>query len=312
MINATSDGNPVIDIRDVSYTYPGSNSGVTAVSLSVEPGTIYGLLGVNGAGKTTLMRLMVGLIAPDRGSISYFKESRWRREMLGSIGTLIETPSLYGHLTAREHLGVFARYTSASPGSVGQALEMTGISEVADRTIRHLSLGMKQRLGIAVALLHDPPILILDEPTNGLDPVGIVATREQLKRLAQEFGKTIVISSHLLGEIEKTATRIGIIHRGSMRFEGTSEELSERLGATSELRVRVSSTEAALRAVEDAGLSGRADGLSIIIDAGSDAAAAAALKAISSRGIEIYESAREARSLERDFLSLTGGDDDVR
>jgi ABC-2 type transport system ATP-binding protein len=189
---------------------------------------------------------------------------------------------------------------------------MTGISEVADRAIRHLSLGMKQRLGIAVALLHDPPILILDEPTNGLDPVGIVATRQQLKRLSQEFGKTIVISSHLLGEIEKTATRIGIIHRGSMRFEGTSEELSELLGATSELRVRVSSTEAALRALKDAGLSGRAEGLSIMIDAGSDAAAAAALKAISSRGVEIYESAREARSLERDFLSLTGGDDDVQ
>lgn len=301
----------VLELAEVSYTYPASRSGVRGVSMAVASGSIYGLLGVNGAGKTTLMRLMAGLIEPSHGAVRCFGSplNEGRAEKLGMIGSLIESPSLYAHLTAREHLKVFAFYTGAPAGAVDRALARTGISEVADRRVRHLSLGMKQRLGLATALLHDPPMLILDEPTNGLDPEGIAAMRHLLRRLASEEGKAIIVSSHLLAEVEKTATHIGILHEGRLHFEGTSDELSGRLGPRAGLVLRVGSPAAAAAALAGLGVacSKRADGL--VVEAAGDEAAASVIRSLSSAGVEIYEASRETGSLESDFLSLIGADD---
>ncbi|HEY0413376.1 MAG TPA: ATP-binding cassette domain-containing protein [Allosphingosinicella sp.] len=301
-----------IELRDVNYAYPGSARGVRGVSLLAEPGTIYGLLGVNGAGKTTLMRLMLGLLSPDGGSVRYFgDENVTMRERLAAVGSLIETPSLYAHLTAHEHLKVFACYTGASEAAVARALELTGIIESADRIVRQFSLGMKQRLALATALLHDPPILLLDEPTNGLDPAGIAAMRGLILRLA-ELGKTIILSSHLLSEVEKTATRIGIIHEGSMRFQGTAEALSRRLGATLSLRLRLADPDGAARVLTAAGMSSGRAGGDLDVAAADDHAAAQVLRVLTSAGFDVFEAVRDSGSLERDFLSLTQGEADAR
>jgi ABC-2 type transport system ATP-binding protein len=304
-----------IEIDSVSYVYPRSSSGVADISLSVGPGTIYGLLGENGAGKTTLMRLMIGLIRPDSGSVRCFGHDlrERRRETLAAIGSLIEMPSLYAHLTAREHLRVFAAYTGAAPEAVERALVLTGIADIANRVVRRFSLGMKQRLALATALLHDPPVLILDEPTNGLDPSGIASMRDLVRRLASEFGKTVIVSSHLLAEVEKTATRIGILHRGRMHFEGTAEDLSRRLGPRSGLLLRTASPEAAANSLRLAGLACRTDPTGLIVEAAGDADAATAIRTLSGAGIDIYEATREAASLEQDYLSLiTGAGADAR
>ena len=149
-----------------------------------------------------------------------------RLSLLRSIGSLIEIPSLYHHLTAVEHLRVFAAYTGAPRGAIEHVLTVVGLADARIRRVREFSLGMKQRLGIATALLHDPRILILDEPTNGLDPMGIVAMRELVTELAALHGKTVIVSSHLLAEVEKIATRIGVIDAGRVQFEGSSVELA--------------------------------------------------------------------------------------
>ena len=306
-------GGNAVELDGIGFAYPGSGSGVSGVSLSVAPGEIYGLLGVNGAGKTTLMRIMIGLLSPDAGTVRYFGRdlASCGRDAMAMIGSLIETPSLYGHLTAREHLRIFAHYTKASPSAVAPVLEIAGIADAADRLVRQFSLGMKQRLALATALLHDPPILILDEPTNGLDPAGIAAMRELVRRLAADRGKAVIISSHLLAEIEKTAARIGIIHEGTLRFDGTAEALSGIIGAASGVTLRVSAPDKALVPLGAAGLHCRIEEGKIRMEPADDAAAAAIVRILSNSGIDIYEVTREAGSLEDDFLRLTEGGADA-
>jgi len=208
----------VIELQDATYVYPRTGSGVHDVTLAVPPGSIYALLGPNGAGKTTLMKLTAGLLKPQQGGLKPAPRS----------GTLIESPSLYEHLTGYEHLCVFAEYEQVARASARPVLERVGLAHAADRRVNQYSLGMKQRLGLATALLHDPPLLILDEPTNGLDPEGIIGMRRLLAEL-RDAGKTIIVSSHLLAEVEKVATHIAVIDRGRVRFEGAAHELGGSL-----------------------------------------------------------------------------------
>ena len=208
----------MIELEGVTYVYARTDSGVRDVTLTVPPGSIYALLGPNGAGKTTLMKLMAGLLRPQKGGL----------KPAPHVGTLIEAPSLYEHLTGYEHLCVFAEYENVGRASARPVLDRVGLAPAADRRVYHYSLGMKQRLGLATALLHDPPLLILDEPTNGLDPEGIVGMRRLLAEL-REAGKTIIVSSHLLAEVEKVATHIAVIDGGRVRFEGATHELGGSL-----------------------------------------------------------------------------------
>lgn len=202
---------------------------VNNVSLHIRKGSIYGFLGPNGAGKSTTMKMLLGLTAPTNGSFAidgrHFPDDRM--EILKEIGSFIESPSFYANLTGRENLDVIRRILGLPKSSVEDALELVGLTEFGDRLAKKYSLGMKQRLGLAGALLGRPPILILDEPTNGLDPSGIHEIRNLVKSLPDLYDCTILISSHMLSEIELMADDIGILNHGRLLFEGSLDDLRQ-------------------------------------------------------------------------------------
>ena len=220
----------------------GSRPALAGLDLSVPTGVVYGFLGPNGAGKTTTMRLLTGLIHPDAGTIEVLGRpfGRGDRHRLFEVGALIESPSFYPYLSARENLrSLAAAGARTSRGRIDELLEMVGLRDRAADKVQTYSLGMKQRLGIAAALLSDPRLLLLDEPSNGLDPAGIVAMRETLKGLAA-MGKTVFVSSHILGEVQQLADVLGIIAGGRLVREGPIAEMLEGEGV---IRVRVAATE---------------------------------------------------------------------
>jgi len=202
---------------------------VDRVSLHIRKGSIYGFLGPNGAGKSTTMKMLLGLTAPTQGSFTidgkHFPEDRMK--ILKEIGSFIESPSFYANLTGRENLEVIRRILGLPKESVEDALELAGLTGYGGRPAQKYSLGMKQRLGLAGALLGRPPILILDEPTNGLDPSGIHEIRGLVKSLPSLYDCTILISSHMLSEIELIADDVGILNQGSLLFEGSLKELRQ-------------------------------------------------------------------------------------
>lgn len=202
----------------------GKHAALEDIGLRVEEGTVYGLLGPNGAGKTTLLKLLVGLLRPTQGEILLFG-ARWRREQLGRIGAMIESPAPYGHLTGRENLEVHTRLLGLHERRIREVLELVGLSEAADRKVREYSMGMKQRLGIAGALLGSPELLILDEPANGLDPHGIRWLRETIREFSAQ-NVTVMLSSHILSEVARTADVIGVISDGRLLYQGTPEGLA--------------------------------------------------------------------------------------
>ena len=205
---------------------------VNNVSLHIRKGSIYGFLGPNGAGKSTTMKMLLGLTAPTKGSFAidgmHFPEDRIA--ILKRVGSFIESPSFYANLTGRENLDIIRRILGLPTTSVNDALELVGLEEFGDRLAKKYSLGMKQRLGLAGALLGRPPVLILDEPTNGLDPSGIHEIRNLVKSLPGLYDCTLMISSHMLSEIELMADDIGILNHGKLLFEGSLEELRNSAG----------------------------------------------------------------------------------
>ena len=200
---------------------------VNKVSLHIRKGSIYGFLGPNGAGKSTTMKMLLGLTAPTSGEFvidnKHFPNDRI--SILKEIGSFIESPSFYANLTGRENLDIIRRILGLPKDSVEDALDLVGLTEFGDRLAKKYSLGMKQRLGLAGALLGRPPILILDEPTNGLDPAGIHEIRNLVKSLPHLYDCTILISSHMLSEIELIADDIGILNHGHLLFEGSLDDL---------------------------------------------------------------------------------------
>ena len=216
----------VIDTQGLSFHF-GNQQVVKSLSLQVPEGSIYGFLGPNGAGKTTTIKLLLNLLKTDQGSIHIFgKELQSNRiAILSQIGALIEQPAIYSHLSGKENLMNRALLLQVPEKRVDEMLELVHLSNAASKKAGKYSLGMKQRLGIALALLSDPKLLILDEPTNGLDPNGIIEIRELLIRLVSQYKKTVFVSSHLLGEIERMATHVGIIDRGELLFQGSINDL---------------------------------------------------------------------------------------
>lgn len=206
-----------------------SFSAVNNVSLNIPKGSIYGLLGPNGAGKSTTMKMLLGLTAPTTGSFlidgKHFPDDRL--SILKEVGSFIESPSFYANLTGAENLDIIRRILGLSQSAATDALELVGLSEFGGRLAKKDSLGMKQRLGLAGALLGRPPILILDEPTNGLDPAGIHEIRNLIKSLPGLYDCTILISSHMLSEIELMADEVGILNHGRLLFEGSLDELRQ-------------------------------------------------------------------------------------
>ena len=210
----------VIETNALTRRY-GKRTAVDRVDLCVPRGEIYGFLGPNGAGKTTTIRMLLGLIRPTAGTVRLFGENfhRHRMSVLRRVGSLVESPSYYGHLTGAENLEVVRRLLGAPKKRIAEALEIVRLTEAADRPVKGYSLGMKQRLGIAIALLGHPELLILDEPTNGLDPAGIQEMRRLIKDMPRKYGMTVLVSSHLLSEIDQIATQVGIIHEGRLIFQ---------------------------------------------------------------------------------------------
>jgi len=219
-----------VETVNITHKFSEKDTVLNNINLQVPQGAIYGFLGPNGAGKTTTLRLVLGLLKMQQGAVKIFGKpfTTHRIEILKKLGSLIESPSLYGHLTATENLQVLQTVYQCPPQRIKAVLDIVGLPGTGNKKAARFSLGMKQRLSIAIALLHNPALLILDEPTNGLDPNGIIEIRELLKKLNNELGMTILISSHLLSEIEKMVSHVGIIHKGSMLFQGTLAELHSK------------------------------------------------------------------------------------
>ena len=294
--------------KDLKKSY-GRQVALTGLDLEVPTGVVYGFLGPNGAGKTTTMRVLTGLIRADSGSISLLgqKFDGSQSHLLYDVGALIEAPSLYPHLSARDNLIVFgAAGRRVSRARVEELLELVGLRERAGDRVSRYSMGMKQRLGIAVAMLNDPKLLLLDEPANGLDPSGIVALRDTMKALAAS-GKTVFISSHILPEVQQMADIVGIVAAGRLVVQGPLDELLARQ-ALVRVRVRPDELTAALTLVSQV-----AGGASVEVpypEAGWIVARIAANKAVEvNKALAqagIYASGLEAGSdLESLFLQLT-------
>ena len=219
----------VIETKNLTKKY-GSYTVVDNINLHVPKGKIYGLLGRNGAGKTTTMKMMLKLIKVTKGNINLFGEDFRNNNLYKKIGSIIETPGFYQNLTARDNLNLLAKlHGNISKKEVQEALEIVGLHTEEKKTFSNFSLGMKQRLGIAAAIMHNPELLILDEPINGLDPIGISEIRSFLLRLSHEKGVTIFISSHVLSEIEQIADVIGVMNNGKLVEEVNILELQDKL-----------------------------------------------------------------------------------
>jgi len=284
----------------------GARTAVDRLTIRVERGDIYGFLGPNGAGKSTTLRMLLGLVKPTSGTIKFpVQDSGWEYLRARSrIGAIIETPAFYENFSARRNLQLLASLSGGvSKKRVEDVLEIVDLRERAGDPVRVYSYGMRQRLGIAQALLPTPQLIILDEPTNGLDPQGIHETRKLIRRLRDEFRLTVLLSSHLLTEIEQLCNRVGIIHEGSLLYEGGPEAL---VAPTSLYKVRVDDLAGAFELLSKApGLSVSKNGASYLhIDADAEALARANALLVGN-GIKVYELTPAQESLEEAFLRLT-------
>lgn len=213
----------------------GNKKAVDNVNMNIKKGEVYGFVGKNGAGKTTLIRLVLGLANPTSGSFEFFGGMN-PNKVRAKVGNLIESPALYPNMTGHQNLTVYSKMLGCDESKIPELLTLVGLNDVGKKKARDYSLGMKQRLGIAISLIGDPEFLILDEPINGLDPSGIIEVRDLVLKLNQEYGKTVLISSHILGELSKLSTCYGIISNGNLVEELTHEELLKRCTASTVIK----------------------------------------------------------------------------
>lgn len=276
------------------------------VSIHVPEQCIYGFLGPNGAGKTTTLKLILGLLRNQQGTIKIFNKpiAGHRVEIMRSVGSLIESPSVYGHLSAKDNLRIFQKVYQCPQGRIDEVLSMTGLANTGTKKAAQFSLGMKQRLGIAIALLHHPTLLILDEPTNGLDPNGMVEIREFLKLLNREHGTTILISSHLLTEIDRLATHIGLINKGRILFEGTAEQLKKEKNRETYILYKTSDNQAAAALFARQNIKPALLPDAIKIAATSKENVAGLNRLLVHNGLDVYEITTEKNDLETIFMNL--------
>lgn len=292
-----------IKLCEINKNY-GSRKILKGLNVNVPSGEIYGFIGANGSGKTTTMKIMTGLTPANHGVVEF--DGLTLKELAKSeksFGAFISIPTYYKNLTAVENLTIVQDILGKSKSEVYRVLELVGLSEAADKEVRSFSFGMKQRLGLAFAFLNNPDILILDEPTNGLDPKGIVEIRELLRRLSQEEGKTIFISSHNISEIEAIADRVGIIHQGSLVFEGTLDELYRSNHSTYILEVNDEEKARQLLTEKRIDFMNHQTRFEINL---SKSNIPSLLTELIERGISVYEMTPN-KNLERIFLNLTAG-----
>lgn len=253
----------IIQTYDLTKTF-GDTIAVDHISINVREGEIYGFLGLNGAGKTTLIRLLLGMIKPESGSVSLFgQNAKQGSDIWNEVGYLVETPYSYPNLTVKENLEVFYQLRGINDrNQIDKIITVLQLDQYKNKKAKHLSLGNNQRLGLAKALLHNPKLLILDEPINGLDPAGIVEVREFLKDLVKNHNTTIFLSSHILSEISKVATRIGIVHKGMLIKEINTNELENQI--IKKLCIKTSENQNALQILKENGFIASINGSGII------------------------------------------------
>lgn len=294
----------VISTHGLSKTY-GGRAVVDRLDLAVPEGCVYGFLGPNGSGKTTTMKMLLSLVRPTKGDVTILGRPmtrQTRRQVLGDIGSLIEAPPAYGHLTGAENLRIVRHLLDVPQDQVDEAVRTVRLEEHMGKLVKNYSLGMKQRLGIAMALVRRPKLLVLDEPTNGLDPAGIDEIRRLLTDLAGR-GVTVMVSSHLLVEIERMATVLGILARGRLLFQGTRAELMAR--TTPDLLVETPEADRAAELLRSARASRTAGAIRV---PGLDQPGTARLVAhLAAHDIPIYGVRRDTQTLEDVFMDLTGG-----
>lgn len=278
---------------------------VQELDIRIKEGDIYGFLGPNGAGKSTTMKMLLGLVKPTSGTIEImgkpFNEKN-RRDILSSVGSLIESPSYYGHLTGRENMEIIRRLLDLPKKNIEEAVHIVRMENQMEKKVKNYSLGMKQRLGIAMALARFPKLLILDEPTNGLDPAGIEEMRELIKMLPKQYGMTVMISSHILSEIDQMATFVGIINQGCLIFQEKMSVLD--MQREPQIILRTSDNNHAFQLLKKANPQRTTDGLQI--GALTDEQTGAVVQCLCSNGISVYRVEEHRESLEDIFLNLTG------
>jgi ABC-2 type transport system ATP-binding protein len=295
-----------IETINLTHKFSEHETALKRVNLQVMESTIYGFLGPNGAGKTTTLKLILGLLKKQHGEILVFGKpfEKHRVETLRQIGSMIESPSIYGHLTAVENLRILQKVYQCPKRRIQEVLELVGLAETGHKKANQFSLGMKQRLSIAIALLHNPSLLILDEPTNGLDPNGILEIRGLLQNLNQNHGITILISSHLLPEIEKLVTHLGIIHQGNLLFQGTLAELLSKRQQNSFVIFETSNDSKASQIINEFSAISRIEPGRIVIPVLEKETTAAINQRLVQNNIEVYQISKIENDLEKIFFDV--------
>lgn len=294
--------NYIIETKQLSKDFSGE-AAVNQLSIHVRKNEIYGFLGPNGAGKSTAMKMLLGLLQPTHGSIRLFDKNFDSNQiaLLSSVGSLIEEPSYYANLTGYENLEIIQRLLKLPKENIDKVLKIVKLYEQKDKLVKNYSLGMKQRLGIALAIIKFPKLLILDEPTNGLDPAGIQEIRELIKSLPQKYDMTVIISSHILSEIEQMATTVGIINKGKLLFEGQLTELEEDEKYLFETSDDALAEQLLMRKGFEL-----EENQSIVLKDYNKTNIAAAVKVLVTNDIDIYQVRMVRKSLEEVFLDMTG------
>ena len=296
----------IIETHDLCKQY-GNALRVAHLDLDVPEGSIYGFLGPNGAGKSTTLKMILGLVHPTAGSIRVLgkkMDNGTRLSVLQQVGSLIESPSYYGHLTGEENLRIVQALRGVPERSIREVLQIVRLDGQRGKKVAHYSLGMKQRLGLAAALLGYPKLLILDEPTNGLDPAGIQEMRELIRSLPERFGMTVVVSSHLLSEIDQMADHVAVIREGELVFQDTLEALHGR--SRHHLALRTTNNAVARAILQESSVSCQEEDGYLILPILSDELAAQLTRLLAQRRLGIIRLEERQKSLEDIFLELTG------
>jgi ABC-type multidrug transport system ATPase subunit len=295
-----------ITTNNLTYRFNGKETVLSDINLQVPTGSIYGFLGPNGAGKTTTLRLILGLLKKQDGEINIFNQpfEKNRIDILRKTGSLIESPSLYAHLSAKENLAILQKVYQCKHSRIEEVLKIVGLENTGKKSTGKFSLGMKQRLSIAIALMHEPELLILDEPTNGLDPNGIIEMRELLKQLNKDLGMTILVSSHLLAEIEKMVTHVGIINKGKLIFQGTMGELHEAQHQQSFMCFETGNVEKSKEVLKTNGIQFQQEGIQLHMPVLERELIASINKQLVEQDIKVYQISIVKNDLESIFIDL--------
>ena len=303
-----------LSIKNITKIY-GKKTAADHVSFDIHRGEIFGFLGPNGAGKTTVIKSILGFIFPDEGEVvinGYNTKTHYEKAM-ASVGGIVENPEMYTNLSARQNIEMYARLHGNIPKSrIDEVISDVGLSARSKEAIKKYSLGMKQRIGLAQAMVHKPNLLILDEPTNGLDPTGIHQLRDILKKYAHEDGAAVMVSSHILSEMQLLCDRVGIINNGKLISVCSMEELSRQMNPTTQYSIKVSDAAKAAELLSDNEAVSKAETNEDMITAEiSEENIASIVRLLVTSGVDISEVRKIESSLEDIFLQVTGGGIDI-